>query len=80
MHCTLAISDILQENVPEIRKNKDRLYEIEKVLTNRIQISRHIFGGKTQIQNFQSLKKEDATDYFQSLPVKTVTAVKYWPG
>ena len=66
---------ILQTQVPHFRGNREKYNEFEHLLKNHLRPHMHKQTEEQKINYFQSLLRDDAIDFWQTLKITTETTL-----
>ena len=66
---------ILQTQVPLFRGNREKYNEFEHLLKNHLRSHMHILTEEQELNYFQSLLRDDAIDFWQTLKITTETTL-----
>ena len=73
---TLTQPKILQTQVPLFKGNRDKYYEFEHLLLNHLRPHAHKLTEEQKLNLFQSLLRDDAIEFWQTLTITTETTLK----
>ena len=67
---------ILQTQVPLFKGNRDKYNEFEHLLLNHLRPHAHKLTEEQKLNYFQSLLRDDAIEFWQTLPITTETTLR----
>ena len=73
---TLTQPKILQTQVPLFKGNRDKYNEFEHLLLNHLRPHAHKLTEEQKLNYFQSLLRDDAIEFWQTLPITTETTLR----